>query len=161
MSETAEEKTTRRFVEKLDQQSWKYQITVFLTSADDIDNALELFQKARKHIARKLPNQTLLWRLCQKQGNPKRIFRSTYTGTATSIVAPYITIFITKPVTSDEFKSLLSGLNIAARLKLSKRNIDDEKVASYRASVKRQAPHNLAKVFGKAAFRRFGTLNQK
>lgn len=159
MTESSIDRTKRQFIKKLDEHEWSMQVSIFITSADELENALELFQATRSHLARKLPEQPFLWRLAVKRENPAKIFGDSYTGTERSIHAPYLTMFTTDASNAATIKKAFESLNVSSKLKIMVRTVTSGKVASYRSAVKNQDPHDLKKVFGDKHSRRFGILN--
>ena len=158
MSETPKDHSKRKFLTHYDQHDWQYQITVFLRSPDDIENALELFTKARKHFARKNPDHPILWRIGVKGVRPHEVFRD-YAGTAKRINMPYITLITTKEFNHTDAVKQFDRLGILDKLDVRQRQFTDSKPQTYRSAVKNQKPHDLKAVFGDKKINRFGILN--
>ncbi len=160
MTESAEERTKRKFLSCFDRYDWNTQISIFLVSAEDIPDALDLFQKTRKHLARKIPEDPILWRICSKGVNPSKVY-SDYHGTSKTLLSPYLTIFTTKELKPNEAKSLFESLKIGTRIIIKARKLSLAKKHTYQRSIKIQKPHDLTKIFGEKKVKRFGVLNEK
>lgn len=160
MTESPEERSKRKFLNYYDQHDWKYQITIFLKSPDDVKNAQELFAKARKHFARKNPDYPTLWRIGVKGVRPQEVFRD-YDGDKSIINMPYITFFTTREFDYTEAVALFDNLKVSERFDIRQRSFTGLKPIKYRRSVKNQRPHNLKAPLGEKKINRFGILNPK
>jgi len=158
MTESAEERTRRKFLAHFDQHEWQYQIIVFLRSPDDIEDAAELFAKARKHFARKNPNHPILWRTGVKGVIPHQVF-PTYKTKERIINMPFLTLITTKEFDHTKAVAQFDGLSVVGRLDIRQRVFAESKRTSYRKAVQKQKSHDLKAVFGDRKINRFGMLN--
>lgn len=158
MSETPAERSKRKFLDYFDQHEWQYQVTVFLKSPDDIENAIEIFAKARKHFARKNREHPILWRIGAKRVNPSELLWD-YEGPLTLVNMPYMTLFTTKEFQLKEAVSQFDSLRSTDRIFAKQRSLTEQKLISTRSKISRERPHNLKAIFEKRKIERFGRLN--
>lgn len=145
MTESAEQRTKRRFVEYLDLTEWKYQYSFFYQSASDardcaLGDATKLKEKLRRTKALRL--QPFLYRLCLYKSNA------------------FHTIFTTKKIDLSLLESLINKVS-EAEVRVRGREVAYWKIDKYRDAVSRQRPHDLKGFFGDKKINRIALLNNK
>lgn len=145
MTETAEERTKRRFREYLELIEWTHQYSFFYQDSEDakacaLGDATRLKEKLRKTKA--LKNQPFLYRLCLLRSNA------------------YHTIFTTQSI-DVEFLAVIFQKISVADFKIGGREVSEWKIEKYKHSVSTQKPHNLIGFFGDKKINRIALLNGK
>lgn len=143
MTESAEQRTKRRFNEYLGLTKWTYQYSFFYQDSSDaracaLDDATKLKEKLRRTKA--LRTQPFLYRLCLYRANA------------------FHTIFTTKPIDLELLESVMLKVN-HLEIRVVGRSLSAEKIENYRRSVNAQRPHNLISFFGDKKINRIALLN--
>ena len=145
MTETAEQRTKRRFIEYLDMTEWEYQYSFFYQCAMDarefaLVDAAKLKEKLRR--TRSLQSQPFLYRLCLYKSNA------------------FHTVFTTKKVDQILLKSLVEKV-AKVEIRIMGREITSWKIEKYKRAVSKQRPHDLKGFFGDKKINRIALLNIK
>lgn len=145
MTETAEQRTKRRFNEYLDLTTWTHQYSFFYQNSEDakayaLDDATKLKEKLRR--TKSLRHQPFLYRLCLYKANA------------------FHTVFTTKPIDLELLDSIIAKVN-SVEIKVAGRELSDWKIEKYKRAVSKQKPHNLVGFFGDKKINRIGLLNSK
>lgn len=145
MTESAEQRTKRRFREYLDLTDWTYQYSFFYQCSEDarefaLSDATRLKEKLRR--AKSLRSQPFLYRLCLYQANA------------------FHTVFTTKPIDLNYLQALIEKAS-KCELKVAGRAVSEWKIERYKNSVYTQRPHNLVGFFGDKKINRIALLNAK
>ncbi|MCD8530193.1 MAG: hypothetical protein LRY66_02295 [Saccharospirillaceae bacterium] len=145
MTESAEDRSKRKFCEYLNSYQWVKQISIFYDETDvAIQNALDDGLRLRKALARAFPDSVFLWRLALKNLKGRG-------------VTPYWTAFTTgdfRTAGLSHYVSKFDGCSVKVR------RIGESKISSYTRSVLRENPHNLKAVFGDRKINRFSLQNK-
>lgn len=180
MSESAEQKTKRKFIEHLDSADWCYQYSaIYVEPADAKNFALEDGQRLRKRIARKFNRQPFLYRLCllnrkyhiidvvenvdKETGEilddyivkGKELLETNYELTA------FHTFFTTQKIVFKDLQVVVNACVDGRSVRLLNRRISAAKLESYQAKVRNQNPHNLKHFFGDKKINRIALCNKK
>jgi hypothetical protein len=181
MTESAEDRSKRKFIKHLTSADWNYQVTVFYkTEEASKANAIEDSKKLRKMLGKEFNQYPWLYRLCllhRKFGVSYETSIDEETGEITTekthyeIEEPehiaYHTFFTTSgqfPRSRlDKIKRLMTSccgavVNIRGQNRFSGSYREDD-LARYIGSIKTQKPHNLTKYFGTNPHR-FSLINE-
>lgn len=144
MSETAEQRTKRRFSEYLDLTTWKYQYSFFYQCSMEaracaLSDALKLREKLRRTNILKC--RPFLYRLCLYKTNA------------------FHTVFTTEKIDLDLLNSIASKAS-DVELRILGRKASDAKIQNYKRAIKRQKPHNLVGFFGDKKINRISLINK-
>lgn len=145
MTESAEQRTKRRFNEYLALTTWTHQYSFFYQDSKDaracaLDDATKLKEKLRRTKA--LKAQPFLYRLCLYKANA------------------FHTIFTTKAVDLDLLESIIGKVS-EVELRTVGRELPEGKIENYKQATNRQRPHNLVGFFGDKKINRIALLNNK
>jgi hypothetical protein len=143
LSETAEQRTKRRFIEYLGLTRWTYQYSFFYQNSKEarasaLDDATKLKEKLRRTTA--LKAQPFLYRLCLYRANA------------------FHTIFTTKAIDLELLESIMLKVN-TFEVRVIGRTLREEKIENYKRAIKNQRPHNLIDFFGDTKINRIALLN--
>jgi hypothetical protein len=145
LTESAEQRTKRRFIEYMDLTTWTHQYSFFYQSPEDaracaLSDATKLKEKLRKTKA--LKSQPFLYRLCLRKANA------------------YHMVFTTKAVDLELLRSIALKTS-EVEIRVLGKKLPDWKIESYKKRVSRQEPHNLVGFFGDKKINRIALLNVK
>jgi hypothetical protein len=145
LSETAEQRTKRRFIEYLDLTTWTHQYSFFYQCAEDaracaLSDTTKLKEKLRRTKA--LKSQPFLYRLCLYRANA------------------FHTIFTNEAIKVGLLESIICKTS-GAELKVVGRELPEWKIERYRHAVSKKPPHNLKGFFGDKKINRIALLNVK
>jgi hypothetical protein len=177
MTESAEDKSKRKFIKHLNSTDWSKQFSIFyLDEQSSREHAIEDSRRLRKMLGKEYRQQPWLYRLCLLYRKFKVSDIEVFdldTGEITTsreyidIEDPQHIVFHTLFTTSDftrrkyeEFQSLVKQCcNPLVNVRRQFRSADDLEI--YQDSIKRQKPHNLKKYFGAGKkIHRFSLVNQ-
>jgi len=181
MTETAEDRTKRKFIKHLKSADWNYQITVFYRSEEDSKaHAIEDSKKLRKMLGKEFNQYPWLYRLCLLNREFGVSYETTIDEDTGEITKEKIRYEIEDPqhiayhtffTTSGEFprsrlnkiKRLMTSccgavVNIRGQNRFSASYREDD-LERYIGSIKKQKPHNLAEYFGTNPHR-FSLINE-
>lgn len=145
MTESAEDRSKRKFCEYLRSYPWVKQISIFYEDTDvAIEQALTDGPKLRKALARAFPESVFLWRLALKNLKGRG-------------VTPYWTAFATKDFRTADLSSIVDRV---AGCSVKVRRIQEGKLASYERAVLKQRPHDLKAIFGNKKINRISLVNK-
>lgn len=145
MSETAEQRSKRRFNEYLDLKIWTHQYSFFYQCSEDaracaLSDSAKFKEKLRRTKA--LKSQPFLYRLCLYRGNA------------------FHTIFTNEAIEVGLLETIICKAS-GAEFKVVGREIPEWKIKKYRCSVSKNPPHNLKGFFGDKKINRIALLNAK
>ena len=159
MTETVTEKTKRIFTTHLLSHEWSHQLSIFYTEYTGSLGAIEDSKIIRKALVKNYPNQSFLWRLCLKRKLSNEILNAPVE--YKYITMPYQMLFTNHKLSTEEFSDLMEREIGSNELYIKKRKIARDKVERYARSVKKEAPHNLHKVFPEyQKINRFSFINK-
>lgn len=168
MSESAEDKTKRRFVSYLDSKDWVRQTSFWFTSLEYVKRE-EFFTHShnlRESLAKSYPSCSFLWRLAAKRIDSADIFTwqdQPYIGPM-----PFWTVFQTEVLPFQKvegkackvFKLELNSDQMADPCVYARtKKANPEMLSRYRSTILSQRPHNLKNIFGDKKINRFHKRN--
>lgn len=143
MTESAEDRSKRKFCDHLTSYEWTSQISAFYEDQDvAIESVIIEGAKLRKALARAFPESVFLWRLMIKHRSGQGPF-------------PYWTAFTTESMNRKDLTRYFKKLGCNP----SVRKVTEEKVASFGRAVMTQRPHDLNRVLGDRKINRFSLVN--
>lgn len=166
MTESAEQKTRRKFSTLYLKYDWRFQTTVFLKEYESRLEFLEYAKVMRRELPKVFPETAFLWRLILSRAKTYRF--TGYDGKAATTNMPAITLFhyhkIMKEDVEDSLEAALakhfSGNYVP--LFAMRRTIITEKYHRYPKTVKNGKPQNLEKYFSlEKCPQRYGIINKK
>lgn len=145
MTESAEQRTKRRFCEYLDLTEWTYQYSFFYQCATDarefaLGDATKFKEKLRR--TKSLQSQSFLYRLCLYKSNA------------------FHTVFTTKKVDEMLLQALVDKVS-KVEIRILGREVADWRIERYKNAVRKQRPHDLRGFFGDKKINRIALLNVK
>jgi hypothetical protein len=158
MTETAEDRSKRRFCQHLDDDIWRYQVTIFLTQYSDRYVSPEIFQTVRKRIARCYREQPFLWRIGIKAKAKARYFDD-LDPADTAVTVPYMTLYTDRHTERKGLMSCLSKMKLPPDVSVWTQYTNKARRDGYIRKVKLDDPHDLKAYFDKQKVNRFGLLN--
>jgi len=156
MSESAEQRSKRKFIEHLDSYPWQFQVSIFYSTYQN-SLFIEEHKKALNIWLRRWCKEPILLRLRTRNTKVCYLFDVPKTNQKT-VPMPYIQLFfINEHQWADIERKLekIAGENIH----LKNRRLSPKKLCSYKRAVKKQKPNNLKKILGDKKINRFSLLN--
>jgi len=171
LSESAEDKSKRRFCEYLDLADWRYQYSFFHNDEHTAQEfAIQDSAALRKALARAFKDQPFLYRLCLTNRGYKQAREEVDEDTGEIItlpkekpvLLPYHMFFTTKKLDYGVVSKLVNKYcNDIDEIHMLYRARTEAQIVRYRSAVKVQKPHNLKRFFGDKKINRIALLNQK
>lgn len=170
MSESAEDKSKRRFCEYLDLADWRYQYSFFHNDKQTAEEfAIQDGAALRKALARAFKDQPFLYRLCLTSRGYKQAREEVDEDTGEIIslpkekpvILPFHMLFTTKKLDYGVVSKLVDKHCMDSEIGMLYRARTEAQVVRYRSAVKVQKPHNLKRFFGDKKINRIALLNQK
>ncbi|MBD2838291.1 hypothetical protein ID144_14680 [Pseudomonas sp. JM0905a] len=144
MTETSEDKTKRKYVDRLLAGIWTHQYSVFYKDIDDSIHLIEDAAKFRQGLGRKFPDQPFLIRLALKaEGRTTQAWLSVLTTQKTPELIEWAERKFSKPVN------------------VIKRPYSQAKAEKSAGSIRKHKPHDLNYFFGKEKVNRYGLINEE
>lgn len=164
MSESAEEKTKRRFVECANLGIWNYQYSFFHNNPDTAKDFAERDKQGLKRILSRKFKQPFLYRLClSKRGRTVVEHADEDTGEIISHIrsngelVPYHMFLTTKKLPTGFWDDIKDRFDVD--LDMAYRTKSSDQVEKYAQAVLKQKPHNLKRFFGDKKINRIALLN--
>lgn len=170
MSESAEDKSKRKFCEYLELAAWSYQYSFFY---DDLElakaHAIQEGATLRKALARAYSDQPFLYRLALTTYGYKSAREEVDEETGEiitlpkekGIVVPFHMFLTTEKLERKVVDKLLKKPSLGAISTFLGRTKTEAQIQRYGTAVRNQNPHNLKKYFGDKKINRIALLNQK
>lgn len=151
MTESADNKTKRKYLKMLNQYEWSYQYSIFYEDAQDSHKLLDDMVGFKQRLRRKYPDTAFLVRI---QAHRKR-----WEGASPELQA-FLMILSTSKLQGILDDYLDSQFTAPVRMIYQK--ISEGKLRSIYRSIAKQSPHQLHKIFTAptSTIKRFSVLNK-
>lgn len=143
MTETSQNKTKRKYVSLLTDYYWSYQCSVFYEHPSDSIHLLEDMKPFKQRLRRRLPDIPMLIRVCLLNRD----------GELQAYLSIHTVQNIREIVTEVATQTFSAPPSVVGR----KRGVHT--IASAAATIARQKPHNLLRMFGDRKINRYSLLN--
>ena len=143
MSETAEDKTKRKFVAHLRKPIWTIQYSVFYVNKEESYRLLEDQKKFRRELKRKFPNQPFLVRIQTHRWG--------------KVHQAYLTLYTTQQADGIEE---LAKRYFSMEVKVANQPLTVEACEGKANTILTQRLHDLTKLFGQVRIRRHDVINK-
>jgi hypothetical protein len=162
MSESSQQKTTRKFVTLLSNNYFRVQISIFYRKLNDSLSALEHKPIITDQLRRAFPNQCFLYRLCLFNVNTKNLDdMKTTEDIQDEVKMPYHTVFTHAKVSIDRIEKILRK-HIGNEIFAKQRFFVETKKEQYISVVKKGKPYDLHNQFNsKKPIQRYSIIGEK
>lgn len=163
MTETAEQYSKRKFISYLKNYDWNYQYSVFYTSMEDSQQAIEHGKVLRKLLVKYYSEAPFLWRLCLREVSTEKFseyYEGMDTAKKTAVVPFHMLLTKGKQLMTEELGDLVED-NMGWDPFIMKRPFSIWRILSYVETVSKEAPYDLQSYFNNdGKINRFSMLNK-